>query len=175
MSKNKKEKQQTTNKNQTERPKKRRNSNIPRWDRLDNTAHLFPVIAGESMTNTYRIAVELTEEVDGAKLQEALKKLGVNLPDDAQQNQKGGDGQEGDSENQEQQAPESGATEEEGNEDFLPEQQEGVVGDAKDAEIDKEQARALLEIMAEREQEFRDAVKRQSLEGVRLPQPEKDW
>ncbi len=72
MSKNKKEKQQTTNKNQTERPKKRRNSNIPRWDRLDNTAHLFPVIAGESMTNTYRIAVELTEEVDGAKLQEAL-------------------------------------------------------------------------------------------------------
>ena len=109
------------------------------------------------------------------KLQEALKKLGVNLPDDAQQNQKGGDGQEGDSENQEQQAPESGATEEEGNEDFLPEQQEGVVGEAKDAEIDKEQARALLEIMAEREQEFRDAVKRQSLEGVRLPQPEKDW
>ncbi len=44
----------------------------PRWDRLDNTAHLFPVIAGESMTNTYRIAVELREEVDGAKLQEAL-------------------------------------------------------------------------------------------------------
>ena len=72
MSKNKKEKQQTTNKNQTERSEKRRNSNIPRWDRLDNTAHLFPVIAGESMTNTYRIAVELTEEVDGAKLQEAL-------------------------------------------------------------------------------------------------------
>ena len=50
-----------------------------------------------------------------------------------------------------------------------------MVGEAKDAEIDKEQARALLEIMAEREQEFRDAVKRQSLEGVRLPQPEKDW
>ena len=22
-----------------------------RWDRLDNTAHLFPVIAGESMSN----------------------------------------------------------------------------------------------------------------------------
>ena len=72
MSKNKKENQQIKNKNKAERPKKRRNSNIPRWDRLDNTAHLFPVIAGESMTNTYRIAVELTEEVDGAKLQEAL-------------------------------------------------------------------------------------------------------
>ena len=28
-----------------------------RWDRLDNTAHLFPVIAGESMSNVYRISV----------------------------------------------------------------------------------------------------------------------
>ncbi len=45
---------------------------IPRWDKLDNTAHLFPVIAGESMTNTYRIAVELFEPVDGGLLQEAL-------------------------------------------------------------------------------------------------------
>ena len=30
-----------------------------RWDRLDNTAHLFPVIAGESMSNVYRISVTL--------------------------------------------------------------------------------------------------------------------
>lgn len=43
-----------------------------RWDRLDNTAHLFPVIAGESMTNTYRLSVVLKEEVDGKLLQEAL-------------------------------------------------------------------------------------------------------
>ncbi len=50
----------------------RRTKNILRWDKLDNTAHLFPVIAGESMTNTYRIAAELTEEVDCALLQEAL-------------------------------------------------------------------------------------------------------
>ena len=64
MSKNKKENQQIKNKNKAERSRKRRNSHIPRWDRLDNTAHLFPVIAGESMTNTYRIAVELTEPVD---------------------------------------------------------------------------------------------------------------
>lgn len=49
-----------------------RREQIPRWDKLDNTAHLFPVIAGESMTNTYRIAAELTEEVDGGILQEAL-------------------------------------------------------------------------------------------------------
>ena len=80
MSKNKKEsKNKEVNKEtapaakkQAHRSLKRRNSHIPRWDKLDNTAHLFPVIAGESMTNTYRIAVELTEEVDGVKLQEAL-------------------------------------------------------------------------------------------------------
>ena len=30
-----------------------------RWDKLDNTAHLFPVIAGERMSNTYRISVTL--------------------------------------------------------------------------------------------------------------------
>ena len=59
------------NKEKTKKSKKR-NHNIPRWDKLDNTAHLFPVIAGESMTNTYRIAAELTEEVDGALLQQAL-------------------------------------------------------------------------------------------------------
>jgi NRPS condensation-like uncharacterized protein len=43
-----------------------------RWDRLDNTAHLFPVIAGESMSNVYRISVTLTEEIDPARLQQAL-------------------------------------------------------------------------------------------------------
>ncbi len=42
------------------------------WDRLDNTAHLFPVIAGESMTNVYRIFVNLHEEIDKDILQEAL-------------------------------------------------------------------------------------------------------
>ena len=35
-----------------------------RWDRLDNTAHLFPVIAGESMSNVYRISVTLKEEIN---------------------------------------------------------------------------------------------------------------
>ena len=28
-----------------------------KWDKLDNTAHIFPVIAGESMSNVYRISV----------------------------------------------------------------------------------------------------------------------
>ncbi len=42
------------------------------WDKLDNTAHLFPVIAGESMSNVYRIFVTLNEEVDKNILQRAL-------------------------------------------------------------------------------------------------------
>jgi NRPS condensation-like uncharacterized protein len=43
-----------------------------RWDRLDNTAHLFPVIAGQSMSNVYRISVTLKELVNQELLQEAL-------------------------------------------------------------------------------------------------------
>ena len=43
-----------------------------RWDQLDNTAHLFPVIAGESMSNVYRISVTLTEQIDPKYLQQAL-------------------------------------------------------------------------------------------------------
>ena len=43
-----------------------------KWDKLDNTANLFPVIAGEDMTNVYRISVTLKEEIDPQKLQEAL-------------------------------------------------------------------------------------------------------
>lgn len=42
------------------------------WDKLDNTAHLFPVIAGESMSNVYRIFVTLNEEIDKQLLQQAL-------------------------------------------------------------------------------------------------------
>lgn len=43
-----------------------------RWDRLDNTAHLFPVIAGESMSNVYRISVTLKELIQPDLLQQAL-------------------------------------------------------------------------------------------------------
>ncbi len=46
-----------------------------RWDKLDNTAHLFPVIAGESMTNVYRISVVLKEEIRREYLQQALDML----------------------------------------------------------------------------------------------------
>ena len=43
-----------------------------RWDKLDNTANIFPVIAGEGMTNTYRFSVELNEDVQPELLQKAL-------------------------------------------------------------------------------------------------------
>lgn len=44
-----------------------------KWDKLDNTANVFPVIAGESMTNVYRISVTLHEEIQKELLQEALE------------------------------------------------------------------------------------------------------
>lgn len=49
----------------------RKKRNI-RWDKLDNTANLFPSIAGESMTNVYRISVTLNEPVEQKILQNAL-------------------------------------------------------------------------------------------------------
>ena len=43
-----------------------------RWDKLDNTAHLFPAIAGEQMSNVYRISATLTEPIVPELLQKAL-------------------------------------------------------------------------------------------------------
>ena len=51
-----------------------------KWDKLDNTANLFPVIAGEKMTNTYRISVVLTEEIQPQLLQEALDLVTPKIP-----------------------------------------------------------------------------------------------
>lgn len=53
----------------------KRNSSEIKWDKLDNTAHLFPVIAGESMSNVYRISVALNEEIQPELLQEALNRV----------------------------------------------------------------------------------------------------
>ena len=50
------------------------------WDKLDNTALLFPVIASESMTNVYRISAVMSEEVDRIALQEALAKILPQFP-----------------------------------------------------------------------------------------------
>ena len=75
MGKNDKSKDKLDNK-QVKIEKKRRIKETSkrqlRWDKLDNTALIFPVIAGEGMTNTYRISVELNEDVKPALLQEAL-------------------------------------------------------------------------------------------------------
>ena len=60
-----------------ERRKKRdnriyeRNKEI-KWDKLDNTAHLFPVIAGIGVSNVYRICMVLKEEIQKDLLQQAL-------------------------------------------------------------------------------------------------------
>lgn len=45
------------------------------WDKLDNTALLFPVIASESMSSVWRISCVLTEPVDRACLQAAQEKV----------------------------------------------------------------------------------------------------
>ncbi len=63
--------EQTADTTKKERRRRREYREI-RWDRLDNTAHLFPVIAGESMSNVYRISVTLTEPVQPELLQQAL-------------------------------------------------------------------------------------------------------
>lgn len=45
------------------------------WEKLDNTANLFPAIAGQNTTNVYRISVTLTEYIEEELLQEALDKV----------------------------------------------------------------------------------------------------
>ena len=55
--------------------RKRRKNNNLRWNKLDNTAQLFPVIAREGMSNVYRISVLLNEQIDGEALQISLNKV----------------------------------------------------------------------------------------------------
>lgn len=59
----------------TAAPGKRLRGDQLAWDKLDNTANLFPVIATEDMSNVYRISVTLTEEIDRVLLQEALNRI----------------------------------------------------------------------------------------------------
>ena len=51
-----------------------------KWEKLDNTANIFPVIAGEAMTNTYRISVVLKEEIQKDLLQEAVDLVIPKMP-----------------------------------------------------------------------------------------------
>ena len=46
-----------------------------KWDKLDNTAHLFPVIAGVGMSNVFRICMVLKEEIQKSLLQQALDEI----------------------------------------------------------------------------------------------------
>ena len=52
----------------------KRNQNL-KWDKLDNTAQIFPVIVREGMSNVYRVSLTLTEEIDGETLHTALEKV----------------------------------------------------------------------------------------------------
>ena len=75
MARNKAKKVKTEREESGTRRKGRKQ--IKRWERLDNTAHLFPIIATDDMSNVYRISVTLSEEVEPHLLQEALN---VTLP-----------------------------------------------------------------------------------------------
>ena len=67
-------------KNTTKRAPRPRSGRDIRWEKLDNTAHLFPVIAGEAMTSVYRISVTLKEEIEPAVLQQALDMVLPRVP-----------------------------------------------------------------------------------------------
>jgi len=62
---------------------------ITHWEKLDNSAILFPAIAKDSMTNTYRLAVVLKEKVIGDILQEALEFVLGRFPGFKQRLRKG--------------------------------------------------------------------------------------
>lgn len=60
-------------KQQNARRKKRRE--VAAWEKLDNTANLFPAIATHNMTNVYRICVTLKEHIERDILQQALDEI----------------------------------------------------------------------------------------------------
>lgn len=62
---------------------------ITHWEKLDNSAILFPAIATDSMTNTYRLSVVLKEKVIGDLLQEALEFVLKRFPGFRQRLRKG--------------------------------------------------------------------------------------
>lgn len=61
-------------KNKSPKPNKKSRRG-KRWERLDNTAHLFPIIATDQMSNVYRISVTLKEEIRQDLLQDALDRV----------------------------------------------------------------------------------------------------
>lgn len=65
-------KQKKTEKSPHKGKRLREGTRAIKWERLDNTANLFPVISGEELTSVYRVACTLSEEIDPERLQEAL-------------------------------------------------------------------------------------------------------
>ncbi len=55
--------------------KERHNPQGQKWRRLDNTGKLFPLVSSESLSNVFRIAVTLKEEIDQDILQQALEDI----------------------------------------------------------------------------------------------------
>lgn len=50
--------------------------NVPtRWHKLDNTAHLFPVVTNRRYTNVFRMTAVLHEEIDPLLLKKALNEI----------------------------------------------------------------------------------------------------
>lgn len=54
--------------------------NYKNWEKLDNTAKVFPVIATDALTNTYRISVVLNEEIQPDLLQKAVDLVLPKMP-----------------------------------------------------------------------------------------------
>ncbi len=73
--KEQKRKQRDRKKERSRRAKKFAKGKRISWEKLDNTANLFPAIATHNMTNVYRISVTLQEKVDKDLLQQALDEL----------------------------------------------------------------------------------------------------
>lgn len=46
-----------------------------RWEKLDNTANLFPVIASQNVSNVYRVSATLNEEIDEKILQKSVERV----------------------------------------------------------------------------------------------------
>lgn len=87
MAKNKKEKVNSIEDVSVKQPakeKKSRKSQVRsgynkkkdlRWEKLDNTANLFPVIASQNVSNVYRVSVTLNEEIDEKILQKSVERV----------------------------------------------------------------------------------------------------
>lgn len=56
------------------------NNKTPNWGKLDNTAHLFPVISTKKTSNVFRESVSLYEDVIQSLLQEAVEKTLQSFP-----------------------------------------------------------------------------------------------